>query len=398
MQRAVFVLFLILSGAGWQTAAPETLPVTVYADGRLHRGISPGASPAYALAAAGVVLAEGDAVFLDGLPLDPGAAWGVEDGGVIQVQRAGVLSWEGGRITTTAATVGAALLEAGVILRVGDRVEPSPETTLAGALTVSLAPARPVTTQIGGRELTIWTAAGTVGEALREGGLSLQGLDYSLPPAEAAVPPEDEVRVVRVEEEILLEQVTLAFDTLTQPAPDLEIDTQQVVQVGAFGLQVSRIRVRYEDGVEVERRTEAEWIAAQPQPRIVGYGTNIVVRTMNTPDGPIEYYRTVQAFATSYSPCRLGIDACGNTTASGLQLEKGMVAVIRSWYNAMVFSQVYVPGYGVGVIADIGAGVSGGHWIDLGYSDEDWVSWSQTVTVYFLTPIPPPEQILWILP
>jgi uncharacterized protein YabE (DUF348 family) len=372
--------------------------VSVYADGSLQRGIPGGAAPADALEAAGISLGEGDALLRDGLAISPAAGWTPSGPEILQVVRARDLQWEGGRITTTAGTVGAALWEAGVVLRAGDLVDPAPQTSLIEGLSVSLVRARPVTSLVGGRELTTWTASGTVGEALLDSGLGLQGLDYSLPPAEAPVPSDDEIRVVKVEEEILLEQITLPFETLTQPAPDLEIDTQQVLQVGAFGLQVSRIRVRYEDGVEVERITEAEWTAAEPQPRIIGYGTNIVVRGLDTPDGPIEYWRAVQAYATSYSPCRLGTGSCGNTTASGLPLEKGMVGVIRSWYNAMVFSQVYVSGYGVGVIADIGAGVSGQHWIDLGYSDEDWESWSQTVTIYFLTPVPPAEQILWILP
>lgn len=398
MHRLILVLFLAFLGSDPLTTTPEPVRVAVYADGTLHRGVPGGAAPADALEAAGITLGDGDALQRNGLPIGPDDHWNPSGGEVLQVLRAARLTWESGEITTTAATVGAALREAGIALRAGDRIEPAPETPLAGGLSVSLDRARPVTMTIGDRRLTAWTPAETVGEALLDGGLGLQGLDYSLPPAGDPVPPEGEIRVVRVEEEILLEQVTVPFDTLTQPAPDLEIDTQQVVQVGAYGLQVSRVRVRYEDGVEVARTTEAEWVAAEPQPRIIGYGTEIVVRSLDTPDGPIEYWRSVQAYATSYSPCRLGTDSCGNTTASGLPLAKGMVAVIRPWYNAMVFSQVYVPGYGVGVIADIGGGVSGQHWIDLGYSDENWQSWSQTVTVYFLTPVPPLDSVLWILP
>jgi uncharacterized protein YabE (DUF348 family) len=398
MRRLIFLFLLAFPAAPRQTATPEAPRLTVYADGVLHRGVPAAGSPADIVEAAGIVLEDGDALYRDGLVVPPGDGQTPVSGAVLQVVRAVELAWEGGRIATTATTVGAALWEAGVILRSGDQVEPAPESPLEAGQIAGLVRARPVTASIGNRQLATWTPAETVGEALSDSGLGLQGLDYSLPPEGAPVPANEEIRIVKVEEEILLEQVTIPFDTLTQPAADLEIDTQQVVQVGAFGLQVSRVRVRYEDGVEVERTTEAEWRAAEPQPRIIGYGTEIVVRTLNTPDGQIEYWRAVQAYATSYSPCRLGTDSCGNTTASGLPLAKGMVAVIRSWYNEMVFSQVYVPGYGVGVIADIGAGVSGQHWIDLGYSDEDWESWSQTVTVYFLTPVPPAEQVPWILP
>jgi hypothetical protein len=54
---------------------------------------------------------------------------------------------------------------------------------------------------------------------------------------------------------------------------------------------------------------------------------------------------------------------------------------------------VYVPGYGIATILDVGGGIPGRPWIDLGYSDSDYVSWHQWVTVYFLSP-PPPESLI----
>jgi hypothetical protein len=49
----------------------------------------------------------------------------------------------------------------------------------------------------------------------------------------------------------------------------------------------------------------------------------------------------------------------------------------------------------VGTIADTGGGIPGRKWIDLGYEDDDYVSWHNWVTVYFLTPVP--EYIPYIL-
>ena len=58
-------------------------------------------------------------------------------------------------------------------------------------------------------------------------------------------------------------------------------------------------------------------------------------------------------------------------------------------------TNMYIPGYGKAVAADIGGGVIG-RWIDLGYSDNDYVPWHSWVTVYFLWP--PPDVIVWIVP
>jgi 3D (Asp-Asp-Asp) domain-containing protein len=108
-----------------------------------------------------------------------------------------------------------------------------------------------------------------------------------------------------------------------------------------------------------------------------------------TVDGvQIQYWRTLNMYATSYHPSEVG-----DTTASGLPLKKGVAAVDTSLI--LFFTQMYVPGYGEAVAADIGGGVSG-RVIDLGYSDEDYVPWHQWVTVYFLWP--PPDNIVWVVP
>jgi resuscitation-promoting factor RpfB len=48
----------------------------------------------------------------------------------------------------------------------------------------------------------------------------------------------------------------------------------------------------------------------------------------------------------------------------------------------------------VGVAADTGGPRLSRYWIDLGYSDEDWVHWAGWTDVYLLTPVPPDIQYL----
>jgi len=195
----------------------------------------------------------------------------------------------------------------------------------------------------------------------------------------------------------------IPFWTEYQLVEDLEIDQVRVVQFGEYGLQVKRVRIRYEDRVEVDRTVDDEWRAREPKPRIEGYGTKIVWRTVNTPDGPIEYWRVLNLFATSYSPCRSDTPdgSCAYSTAGKLPVQKGVAAVRYKWWFYMNDSHwVYVPGYGSAVISDVGGGAPPGnfYWIDLGYSDDDYVPWAQWVTVYFTRPFPPPQDILYILP
>jgi len=109
----------------------------------------------------------------------------------------------------------------------------------------------------------------------------------------------------------------------------------------------------------------------------------------------IEYYRAVEVFVTSYSPCRSGVSGCLNGTSSGLPVQKGTVATYLSWYRALKFATIYVPGYGPGTIGDVGAYPSGDPWIDLAYSDADYVGWAQWVTIYFTTPVPAYVPLIW---
>jgi 3D (Asp-Asp-Asp) domain-containing protein len=191
-----------------------------------------------------------------------------------------------------------------------------------------------------------------------------------------------------VQENVLVEQTPLPYETVYQAVDTLELDSQTVVQAGAYGITARRVRVRSEDGVEVGRQVEGEWVALQPQAYIIGYGTKIVMHILSTPDGTIKYWRAMQFWVTSYHPSEVG----GSITASGKPVRKGLAGVDR---NYIPFgTMMYVPGYGTAEAAD--SGHYTGRWLDLAYSDDDFVGWHQWITVYFLWP--PPAFVPWTIP
>ncbi len=359
-------------------------------------------TPAEAIRAAGQRVSPKTLFWVNGQPWEadqplPAAAplvvqWRTPTTVTLQVAQAPVM------FESDAPTWAAALWGEGLILHAADVLDVALSASPSDHPQAELRLARPVTAQIVDRKVHLYTAADTVGEALAQGNLAPQGLDTTSPADTAAVPAQKPVALHWVHEAIVLRQVPVAFETKTQPLPDQPLDTIKVVQEGAYGLQVQRVRVRYVDGQEVDRTIEAAWLAKEPQPRIVGYGTKIVERTLDTPNGPITYWRAIKVYATSYSPCRLGVDYCSQWTASGARLHKGIVAVTLAWYRYMAGQKVYIPGYGFAVIADTGGGIPGKPWVDLGFSDDDYEPWHQWVTMYFLAPPPPPEKIPWILP
>jgi uncharacterized protein YabE (DUF348 family) len=356
--------------------------------------------PSIILEEAQVVLGENDRVLMDGEEINLDQELPYQGDYQFEIRRAVNLTIEedGDQtvIESSLETLADALDAANIILDDGDRVEPSLDTKLMKDLTVVIYRARPLTIQLKEQVVEVNSAAETVAEALSEAGLGLQGDDYSIPEAQQPLPDDGNIRVVRVREEVLLSQTNIPFGVEYIQSDEVELDKRDVVQPGEFGVEVTRTRITYEYDKEVNRIEEVTWVAKEPVDQLTGLGTKVVVRTMDTPNGPIEYWRAVNVYATSYSPCRSGADRCYYGTSSGLPAAYGAIGVTRAWYYLMVGQQLYVPGYGIGTIADIGGGVPGTYWIDLAYSDDDYVAWHHNVTVYFLTPVP--DNIPWILP
>ena len=388
--------------AGSTIRIQPAYPVNLLADGRYSQLTTAERKPGNILAEAGIALYPGDVLLVNGLPAQPEKALDQAAGQTLQLHRAVpvtiITPQNRQTIYSSAPTLGRALWEAGITFTSADRLDPPADTPLSGPIEAHFQPARRLDITLGDRTVTAFSTAPTVGQALAEAGVALQGLDYSLPAEGKHVPANGKIKVVRVQEQISLSQEPLPNEIEFQPDPELEIDNQRFISIGVYGVKAQQERVRLEDGKEVSRQVTAEWVAREPENRVIGYGTKISKKTAKVPGGTIEYWRAVPMYATSYSPCRLGVPQCNDVTASGLKLQKGVAGVAKSWYGYTVGQRVYVPGYGTAVIADFGNGLPGKNLIDLGYSESDFKVWHQDVTVYFLWPPPPPEQIMWVLP
>lgn len=291
-------------------------------------------------------------------------------------------------IHTTASNVGEVLKSSSILIRIGDKIVPALSAPIKEGMTITLYPTQQLTINADGKSMQIQSSAGTVGQALAEAGVPLLGLDYSVPAENEPLPSDRQIKVVRVSESVLLAQKPIPFTSETQASAEIPLDQTQIIQPGETGLNVQRIRIRYEDGKEISRLAENETTVRPPKTRILGYGTKVEIKTAVVDGRQIEYWRAVQMYATSYSPCRSGGDRCFTGTASGQSLRKGMVGLRYDLYLALSGQQLYIPGYGYATVADVCNGCKGKPWIDLGYSDSDWKQWNSWVTVYFLTPVP----------
>ena len=347
--------------------------------------------PAAILRDAGRPPAAGDALYVNGRRADPAQPL-VPTLPVtrIELRRPQPFRLQDGNATlelrSSARTVGEALGELGVLLQEADALFPPAATTLVAGMTLQLARAVPLTIVADGASRHLRAAGDRVLDALKAAGLQLKGEDYSIPPPQAPLLAGMRVRVIRVREEVVYERETLPHRTLTQADPELELDQRRVLQQGQDGIRGLPQRIRYENGVEVSRETGAVEMLQEARDHVIGVGSKVVLRSVNTPSGPRQYWRVLRMKATSYHP---GSQGNSTATATGAVLRKGIVAS-----NPKIIpygTEVYVEGYGVGSMEDTAAAwyvQQQPMFIDLGYSDADYQPWSKWVDVYLLTPVP----------
>jgi 3D (Asp-Asp-Asp) domain-containing protein len=112
----------------------------------------------------------------------------------------------------------------------------------------------------------------------------------------------------------------------------------------------------------------------------------------------IRYWRKVRMLATSYNAPTAGkpLDhPLYGITRVGWRARKGIVAIDPR--VMALLTEVYVPGYGFGTAADTGGAIKGRR-IDLCYDDDNLVLWYKWGDVYLLEPVPPADEITWMLP
>ncbi len=298
-------------------------------------------------------------------------------------------------VLSSALTVGDVLREEGIATDNFVEILPPVDSIINGATTIRITPMRELTVTIGGAEMNIFSAAGTVGEALAGAGIPLMGLDESVPAENEAIPSDGQIKVVRVREVILAEIRSIPFPIEEKYSEDIPFGQREILQNGANGVALTRTRARFENGAEAGRETEGETILRQPVTQIVASGSKVTLAPAGG-DAPYPYWYATQMYASWYSPCNSGTGGCSYGTASGARAGFGIVAVDYSIYAYLAGMRVYIPGYGVATVGDTGGGpivesafgVARTQWIDLGYDDNNIGGLSGWVTVYFLEPAP----------
>jgi uncharacterized protein YabE (DUF348 family) len=264
---------------GMTISVEQAVAVALDADGAVRLVRTQAAHPLDILAEQGITIGTYDMVQVDGQVWTAGRLaahkWNTPPRTLRVIRSVTLTLIDSGHtrlIHTTQADIGRVLDSAGVDLFLADRVTPGFSALAADGLTVTIERSEPVTVIVDGQELATRAPGPTVGDALAAVGIAPIGLDYVLPAEDAPLEPDMTIRVVRVTEQIEIEREDVPFSTVYQDDPSLQAGDQRVIRVGAPGIRERYVRVRYEDGQEIQRTVDQERLVLRPMPALIALG------------------------------------------------------------------------------------------------------------------------------
>ena len=205
-----------------------------------------------------------------------------------------------------------------------------------------------------GYEMTVLTSKSTVFEILEENNIVLEENQKTIPNLDSKITEGqdikitdksyNEVQIAKISEEgaqttldqllenyapitekIVVEQVTIPFETITKNSTTTGNTTNKVLQEGKDGLKEVTYKIKYQNDIEIEKTVISEKVVTEPVNKIVQV-SKVTTRSSTLP-------RTTTSSTTStggavykitaYCPCS---KCCGKTTgrtASGTQATAG---------------------------------------------------------------------------
>ncbi|MFE8886652.1 transglycosylase family protein [Pseudarthrobacter enclensis] len=209
--------------------------------------------------------------------VSPAVDASVQDGTVINVNQAKEVkvSLDGAEktVNTTAQDVAGLVTELGVASTSSLSVPKDAQLAVEGSY-VSISTPKSVSVVADGKVNTTTTTAATVGDVLKDAGVSIGANDRTSQPANAHVVNNMVIKVSRVENgktAVTTEEVP--FKTETTESADLLKGEKEVTQAGAAGKLEKTFKLVLVDGREASRTLVSEAVSVQPVTEKVTVGT-----------------------------------------------------------------------------------------------------------------------------
>jgi 3D (Asp-Asp-Asp) domain-containing protein len=215
-----------------------------------------------------------------------------------------------------------------------------------------------VTIEMGGTKKNYVTVKKRVMDILYEQGIKLGPDDIVQPPLTTELTGDANIRIIQVKKEIVTQEKTIAFNTITKKDQNLLEGTKKVVTEGKPGKVLDVYEVVYQDGKEVARNLVRSQVLQNKVDQVVAIGNKrlLASRGSVTVAGYTFVPRkTIQATLTAYSAAyskHNGITYSGVKATEGRTVAVDPQVVPLGWW-------VYIEGYGFRRAEDTGGLIKG---------------------------------------
>ena len=160
----------------------------------------------------------------------------------------------------------------------------------------------------------------------------------------------------------VVETEEIPFNTIKRLNASMEAGETKTVREGHNGEIARTVKIKYINGVEAEKTVINETVVSNPVDKIVEYGSTNTIKPANG-GAALSYKYVIQCEATAYDLSPEENGGYGGQTATGVPLDKGVIAVDPKVIP--LGSRVYVEAldgswsYGYAVAADTGGAIKG---------------------------------------